>query len=261
MSRPVLYDLTSVSFAYGAQPVLRQISAIFHQGDFATLVGPNGAGKSTVLKILAGLLRSFSGHATFDGEDLRTLDGRSLSRRVAYVPQETHIAFPFTVGEVVLMGRLPHRNGRLLDSEDDRRWARQAMRWTETEALESKNFSELSGGERQRVVLACALAQAPEVLLLDEPTVYLDLKHQLHFFEILERLNQERSLTIICVTHDINLSARYCSRLMALHQGNFVFDGAPDRVLTPENVLSVFGVNVEILERPDGRGKYIVPTG
>ena len=170
------------------------------------------------------------------------------------------MAFPFTVAEIVLMGRVPHRPRTLFDSPADRNTAHEAMRLTDTEELSQKFFNELSGGERQRVVLASALAQNPEVLLLDEPTTYLDLKHQLQFYEILNRLNEERGLTIICVTHDVNLAAPYARRMIALSSGIIAADGTPESVLTPQHLYEIFEVTAAVVQRPDGRGNYIIPT-
>src|SRR5439155_16083026 len=162
--------------------------------------------------------------------------------------------------EIVMMGRLPHRSATLLDSPRDMARTREAMALTDTSDLAFKTFNELSGGERQRVVLATALAQDPEVLLLDEPTVYLDLKHQMQFYDILERLNAERSMTIISVTHDVNLAARYARRMIAMRSGNFVADGTPEEVLTPQHLYDIFEITAAVLKRPDGRGSYIIPT-
>ena len=232
----------------------------FRSGDFVAIVGPNGAGKSTLLKILAGLLRGYTGSAEFCGQPLRGISSRDLARRIAFVPQETHMIFPFTAHQIVMMGRLPHRTGGLFDSPRDLEHTRQAMQLTETLALWAKTFNELSGGEKQRVVLASALAQDPEVLLLDEPTVYLDLKHQIQFYDILERLNMERRMTIVSVTHDVNLAARYARRMIAMRSGMFLADGPPDDVLTPQHLYEIFEIKAAVLKRPDGRGSYIVPT-
>ena len=254
------FHLNNLSFGYTSIPVLRGISADFAPSDFVALIGPNGAGKSTLLKIMAGLIRGYSGSAEFCGKDLSRLTSGDLAKRLAFVPQETHMVFPFTVGEIVMMGRLPHRSGALFDSPRDIAWTREAMTLTDTATLSSKTFTELSGGERQRVVLACALAQDPEVLLLDEPTVYLDLKHQMQFYDILERLNAERQMTIIAVTHDVNLAARYARRMVAVRSGTFVVDGTPDEVLTPQHLYDIFEITATVLKRPDGRGSYIIPT-
>jgi len=255
-----LFQLRDVTFGYTSTPVLHGISAGFAVGEFVALVGPNGAGKSTVLKIMAGLIRGYSGSAEFSGKAISRWSVRDLARRIAFVPQETHMAFPFTVSEIVMMGRLSHRSGALFDSPRDIESSREAMTLTDTLSLGSKSFDQLSGGERQRVVLASALAQHPEVLLLDEPTVYLDLKHQMQFYNILERMNAERGMTVISVTHDINLAARYARRMIAVRSGAFVADGPPDEVLTPQHLYEIFEITAAVLKRPDGRGSYIVPT-
>jgi len=260
MQPHALYHIANLSFGYTGVPVLRNLSTEISAGEFVAVVGPNGAGKSTFLKILAGLIRGFTGRLDYDGMPISALGPQDLARRVAFVPQETHVVFPFTVSQMILMGRAPHRTGGLFDSSVDLDRAEQAMRWTDTLELRKKPFNQLSGGERQRVVLASALAQDPQVLLLDEPTVYLDLKHQIHFYDIVERLNSERRVTILSVTHDVNLAARYARRMIALRGGALVLDGAPDSVLTPEHFYEIFEVAVAVLQRPDGRGAYIVPA-
>lgn len=255
------FHLNDLRFSYGAVPVLKGISAGIAAGDFVALVGPNGAGKSTLLKILGGLLRGYSGSVEFGGKPLRTLSPRDLAKRVAFVPQETHMAFPFTVSQIVMMGRLPHRTSGLFDSPRDVERVREVMELTDTALLSGKAFTELSGGERQRVVLASALAQDPEVLLLDEPTVYLDLKHQIQFYDILERLNGDRQMTIVSVTHDVNLAARYARRVITMRDGLFVGDGTPDELLTPQHLYEIFEIKAAVVKRPDGRGNYIIPAG
>jgi iron complex transport system ATP-binding protein len=257
---PAVIELTDLSFGYTSIDVVQSITTTFSAGEFVALVGPNGAGKSTLLKIMGGLIRTYQGSARFFGEEVSRVAPRDLARRLAFVPQDTQMVFPFTVSEIVFMGRLPHRPRTLFDSPSDTKSAQEAMALTDTAELSQKRFNELSGGERQRVVLASALAQNPEVLLLDEPTAFLDLKHQLQFYEILERLNAERGLTIISVTHDVNLAARYAPRMIALRSGKFVADGTPEGVLTPQNLYDIFEITAAVLKRPDGRGTYIVPT-
>jgi iron complex transport system ATP-binding protein len=257
----VFYRIHNLRFAYDSTPVLKGVSAEIVKGEFLALVGPNGAGKSTFLKILAGLLPRYSGTVEFEGRPLSGLSSRKLAQRMAFVPQETHVAFPFRVSEIIMMGRLPHRTGGLFDSPLDVEKCRAAMELTDTLTLSGKTFNELSGGEKQRVVLASALAQDPEILLLDEPTVYLDLKHQIQFYGILERLNVERKMTVVSVTHDINLAARYARRMIAIRDGMFAADGIPDEVLTPERLYEIFEITADVLKRPDGRGPYIVTSG
>ena len=255
-----VYRVHNLRFAYTDTPVLSGISTEIGTGDFVALVGPNGAGKSTFLKILAGLNRKYAGAVEFNGASLMRVTAHELARRVAFVPQETHVVFPFSVIQMVLMGRAPHKSASLFDSGIDIERAEQAMRLTDTLDLAKKPFNTLSGGERQRVVLASALAQDPEVLLLDEPTVYLDLKHQIHFYDIVERLNLEHRMTIVSVTHDVNLAARYARRMMAMRSGIIVADGSPESVLTPEHLYEIFEVSVAVLKRTDGRGSYIIPA-
>ena len=256
-----VFCLSNLNFGYTAVPVLRDVSFDIASGEFVVLLGPNGAGKSTLLKILAGLIERYSGSAEFCGEPLGRMKPVDIAKRIAFVPQETHMVFPFTVQEIVMMGRLPHRAfGTLLDSRRDVERTHEAMALTDTAMLSGKRFNELSGGERQRVVLASALAQDPEILLLDEPTVYLDLKHQIQFYGILERLNAERGLTIIGVTHDVNLAARYARRVIAIRAGSRVADGPPDEVLTSELFYDIFEITAAVFKRPDGRGNYIIPT-
>jgi iron complex transport system ATP-binding protein len=195
----------------------------------------------------------------FKDKPVAAYSPQEIARSVAFVPQETHVMFPFTVGEIIMMGRLPHRTRGLFETARDVERAHDAMRLTDTEPLANKTFGQLSGGERQRVVLASALAQDPEVLLLDEPTVYLDLKHQIQFYNIVERLNSERKMTIVSATHDVNLASRYARRMIAIRGGKFLCDGPPDEVLTPENVYDIFEIHASVLKRPDGRSSYIVP--
>ena len=256
-----VFHLQNLRFGYTSIPVISNVSFDIAPGEFVVLLGPNGAGKSTLLKILAGLIHQYTGSAELCGQPLARLKPVEIARRIAFVPQETHMVFPFTVQEIVMMGRLPHRaSGVLLDSRMDTERTIEAMALTDTVMLSGKRFNEISGGERQRVVLASALAQDPEILLLDEPTVYLDLKHQIQFYDILERLNAERGLTIISVTHDVNLAARYARRVIAIRAGRLVVDGPPDEVLTAQLFYDIFEITAAVFKRPDGRGNYVIPT-
>ena len=253
------YDIHKLSFGYSSDRVLHGVSIRIEPGEFIAIVGPNGAGKSTLLKLLAGLLSHFEGSIDFMGQPIESYNPAGLARKIAFVPQETHVVFPFTVDEIILMGRVPYRQSFLFDTEEDARFVRKAMAATQTEDLAGKMFNMLSGGERQRVVLASALAQTPEVLLLDEPTVYLDIKHQFQFYEILERLKTQENMTIVAVTHDINLAARYAPRMIAIREGVSIADGTPDDLLTAEKLYEIFGITADVVDRPQG-GKYIIPS-
>jgi iron complex transport system ATP-binding protein len=228
-----------------------------HEASFAlpptgviSLAGPNGAGKSTLLGILAGLRSPYKGSVTYGGRELRQWPRREFARNVAYVPQSVHIEFPFTAGEVVLMGRTA-RTGGWYESAHDRTAAEQSMSITDCFALRDRDFRALSGGERQRVIVAAALAQEPKVLLLDEPATHLDLRHQLSLYRLLERLG--RSILVVAVTHDLNLAMQYSDRVVVLENGRVAGDGTPTDVLNPSSIESVFGVRTTVHSGPQGK--------
>ena len=250
-----------IRFAYRADEVLSGVSLSFARGALAALVGPNGAGKSTLLRLLGNLLRPAHGRVTLDGRDLSAWPQVELARRLALVPQSVAFHFPFTVGQYVLMARHPHRGWSPFESDADVAAARFALDQTESTHLVDRSVLELSGGERQRVTLAAALAQEPDLLLLDEPTAALDLRYQVETFAALQRLNRERGLTVIVVTHDLNLAARYCPRLILLAGGRVVADGTPREILDPALIRAHSHVTVEVGQRADGVTPYLLPTG
>ena len=224
-----MLGIDSVSFAYERggrhRPptlVLDDLSFEVARGSIVGLLGPNGSGKTTLLRILAGMLPPRTGRVTLDGEPVGRLTRRDLARRLAVVPQDTHPAFDFPVLDIVLMGRYPHLGAFALEGAADLEIARDALTATGTAELESRPFSTLSGGEKQRVVIASALAQASDVLLLDEPTASLDLGYQFEIAALLRRLNRERGVTMVVSTHDLNLAAALCGRVVLLKQGRMV---------------------------------------
>jgi iron complex transport system ATP-binding protein len=247
------YALRDVTFRYAttfrdtSESVLKNLTCSIDAGKILGILGPNGSGKSTLLKLLARVLRQGTGTIELFGSPLSLLSQADVARRVALVPQETMQIFPFTIAEMVLMGRFPHHRGwggwHWEDSEDWR-IAHQAMEALDVTHLGSRLVTDVSGGERQRAVIARALAQEPQVLLLDEPTAFLDLHHQLDILRILRRLNRERGLTVILVSHDLNLASQYCDRLMLLHHGQIVEVGSPREVLRPDLLESVYGCQV-----------------
>ena len=239
-----------LSVGYHDRPVLHAVSFNVREGEFCGLLGPNGSGKSTLLKALGGVLRPWSGRAELFGADVQTLSPRAIARRVAVIPQGVNILFPFTVEEIVAMGRHPHLGRFEREGQHDRDAVRRALDETDTAALVGRPVDELSGGERQRVVIARALAQEPELLLLDEPTTHLDINHQVEVFELLARLNRERGLTVLAISHDVNVCAEYCRRLLVLKDGRLVGDGTPGALLTPELVRDVYGAPVHVLANP-----------
>lgn len=238
-----------LAFAYKDKAVLDGVSLSVKKGEMLGVLGPNGSGKTTLLKILSGVLIG-EGEVNIKGEPVRRYGRRKLSRLCAVVPQENHVSFPYTVAEIVLMARASHHNPLAFEGVADRKIARQSMQLTGTLPLAERYLHELSGGEKQRVVIARALAQEPEILLLDEPSAFLDLKHQVQVLELLRRLNRERGITIVAALHDLNLAALFFPRLMMLRDGKIYRDGAPGEVLTEKTIEEVYGIRVRI--EPDG---------
>jgi iron complex transport system ATP-binding protein len=244
------YQLQDVGFRYDHPWVLRQCSLGVGEGEILGVIGANGSGKTTLLRMLAGLLRPQEGLVRLQGRDVRSLPPRETARLVALVPQESQVLFPFTVGELVLMGRFVHRRGWGWESADDLRIAREAMQVMEVDHLATRTFHALSGGERHRAVIARALAQQTPILLLDEPTAFLDLKHQIDVYGIVRELNRTRNVTVVLVSHDLNLASQHCDRLLLLHQGRSYQAGRPAEVLTAEHLRRVYGCDVLIDSHP-----------
>ncbi len=221
---------------------LADITLTVGRGEMLAVVGPNGAGKSTLLELLAGGLVPDRGRVEVCGLDPSKAGRLELARRLAMLGQHGPLGFPFTVLEVVLMGRSPHVEGFRLESDQDLEVAVAAMGATGVEGLATRTFDSLSSGERQRVTLARALAQEPELLLLDEPAVFLDVKQQALLYELFARLNRERGVTIVAVLHDLNLAARYFARALLLDEGRPAAIGTTEEVLRPELLSPVFGI-------------------
>jgi iron complex transport system ATP-binding protein len=225
------------------------------------ILGPNGSGKTTLLRILSAVLKG-QGELRLNGRDIKTYGKRELSRLFAVVPQESRVNFPYTVAEIVSMGRASSHSPFALEGKRDLEVVRASLELTDSLSLSQRYLHELSGGEKQRVMIARALAQEPEILLLDEPSAFLDLKHQVQIFELLRRLNRERGLTIIAALHDINLAALFFPRLAMLRQGKIYRDGSPKDVLTEKTIEEVYGIRVRIEKDPSGERLqlYICPS-
>lgn len=245
-----MIEVNSVSFRYHEAWVLREVSFRVEKGEFVGVIGPNGSGKTTLLKLLYRLLTPQKGEILIELVPMKKMDRRDIARRVAVVAQETQVLFPFSVLETVLMGRSPYLGHLLFESEKDLEIARKAMEWTKILPFAERQIEELSGGERKRAFIARALAQEPEVILLDEPTANLDIQHQIDFLDIILTLNRERGLTIVMASHDMNLASEFCDRLILLHGGRIYQTGTPEEVVTKENIESVYGCEVWIDRHP-----------
>ena len=249
----------NVSGGYDQRPIVQGVNLAVESGEWLCLVGANGSGKSTLLRLLSRVLKPQGGSVILSGRNIHSLSPITVAQRLALLPQQQTLPEGLTVQQLVSLGRSPHQPWWQwdLDAEGQHQVA-QALAWTEIEQYRDRPVAELSGGERQRAFLALALAQNPQVLLLDEPTTFLDIHYQLQLLELLKRLNRERSLSIITVLHDINLAARYCDRMAMLRQGCLWAIGPPSKVLTSENLREVFQVEVEIFTTPFGQQVFPV---
>jgi iron complex transport system ATP-binding protein len=239
-------EVRNLSFSYGRRPALRDVCLKVDRGERIALLGPNGSGKSTLLKILSRVLEVRSGEVLVEDKAIKSYDRRSLCKRVAVVPQETHLSFPYTVAEVVLMGRAGFVSAFALESKRDLEVARESMRLTDTWGFADRHLHELSSGEKQRVILARALAQEAETLLLDEPTTFLDIKHQIDIHEMVRQLSRQRNLTVIAALHDLNLASLYFPRLVLLKEGSVYASGTPNEILTEQRIYEVYGARVRV---------------
>lgn len=253
--------LRDVRFGYPRRPeFLGPISFSVRAGEFWAIIGPNGAGKSTLLRLIAGLTAPLAGEVAWRGAPLTRLAPRERAKSIAFVPQRAPSDLDATVRDVVLMGRFPHRSLGLFESAQDHRIAEGAMATTQTCSFADRALSTLSGGEAQRVHLAAAIAQEPQLLLLDEPTASLDLEHQLAIFSILQDRTREDGLSVVVVTHDVNLAARFCTHVLLLDDGKTVAMGPPREVVTPGVLEPVYGVRLASVEVPGRVGTaWIVP--
>jgi len=246
-----------VRFEYGLRTVLDGVDLVLEPGEMLGLIGPNGAGKSTLVRLLAGIVHPAAGSVRLDGRPLSQWTRSERARRLALVPQDPRVEFPYTVLEVVLMGRSPHLSTLALPGRHDLDVARAALARLEVAELEARRMEELSGGERQRVFLARALAQEPAILLLDEPTTHLDLRHQTQLHDVARERCHQAGVGVVSVLHDLNLAAAYCDRLVLLAAGRVAATGSPTDVLVPAVLEPAFGARV-LVQRHAVTGRPVV---
>jgi iron complex transport system ATP-binding protein len=250
-------DLTA---GYGRTPVLREVTLAVASGAMTGVLGPNGAGKTTLLRCLTGLCRPTGGDVRLFGEDASALAAEARARLVAVVPQELEMPLPFTVEETVRVGRTAHLGRWGRPTARDAEAVERAMTYTDVADFRHRRFSELSGGEKQRVLIALAVAQESRILMMDEATSHLDFDHRVEVMQLVERLNREHGTTVLLTSHDLNLAAEYCSRLLLLDQGRLVADGTPREVLTPETLRRAFRCDVRIQCDPATGSVTVVPA-
>ncbi len=252
-----MLEALALTLSYNGDPVVRDLSFSLARGQFVGLVGANGSGKSTVVRALSRVLPPARGQVLLDGADIHRMSARELARRMAVVPQQVSVGFPFTAREVVLMGRAPHLSRFGMERERDYEIADRCLALTGVEAFADRPITNLSGGERQRCLIARALAQEPDVLLLDEPTAHLDINHQIEILDLLRALTAERGLATLVVLHDLNLASQYCDHLLLLAGGRLLAQGDPREVVSEEHIRAAYGADVQVRLHPSTGRPYV----
>ena len=246
-------NVINLSYSYGSRPVLKNLTFSVPKSDFFIIIGPNGSGKTTLMKVISGILKPQKGRLEILNRSIGHYNLKALARTIAFVPQMVTVDFPFTVIEMVLMGRSPYLGMLGLEHEKDMEIAKQAIAFTGVEHLTHRKLDQLSGGEQQRVFIARAICQEPDVILLDEPTASLDLAHQVRVMDLMEKLKAEKGVTVVMVSHDVNLAAMYGDQLLLLSNGQIVCQGLPDEVLTFQTLEEAYGCTLLVDESPLGK--------
>ena len=246
--------IKDVEFSYASTPIIEDICIDVVPSEIVTICGPNGVGKSTLLKCIDRILKP-KGSILLDGQEMKNMSMIEIARQIGYVSQSSSNVFPATVFDMVLMGRRPHAGWRSGEMDEDK--VIEILKLMEMEDLALRDFSELSGGQQQKVIIARALAQEAEVLLLDEPTSNLDIRHQLEVMEIIKNLAKEKEISVVMSVHDLNLASRYADKIIMMKKGRIFSAGEPASVLTSENILSVYGVE-SVVKNESGK-PFIVP--
>ena len=245
----VKINTEDLHLSYGAQEILKGISIQSKEKEFIGLIGPNGSGKSTLLKCIYRTLKPDQGAVYLDGKELSTIRVKDSARKLAVVAQHNQYNFDFTVQEIVIMGRSPHKKALERDNAGDYAIVKEALQAVGMSEFADRSFSTLSGGEQQRVILARALAQQTPCLILDEPTNHLDITHQLQLLRIVKNLN----VTVISAVHDLNIAAMFCDRIYALKDGRIAGEGTPESLLTPEFIREIYDVEAEVVKDKKGQ--------
>jgi len=245
-----MLEIQSLNLEVAGRPVLQDLNLTIKEGESHVLLGPNGSGKTTLLKLLYGYLVPLRGDIRFGDTPMKKITRKDLAKRIAVVSQMHHFYFELTAFEFVLMGRSPHMGLLAFEGKKDFQIAREAMTLTDVINFTDRNIFSLSGGELQRVLIARALAQKPEVMLLDEPTSYLDIKHQASVCQLLRRMNRDKGITIVSVFHDINLASYFSDRVLVMKEGKIQGVGPPEEIITKETLDFVYGCRVFVDENP-----------
>jgi iron complex transport system ATP-binding protein len=250
-----------LSLAYGSRRIVEELNLSIPDGQITALVGANGSGKSTILKAMARILSPHGGGVILDGKEIHRQSTREVAKQLAILPQNPTAPEGLTVQELVSFGRYPHQKGFGSLGAEDRRMVEWALQATGMYGFADRPVDQLSGGQRQRAWIAMALAQGTEIVLLDEPTTFLDMAHQIEVMMLLEKLNREQHRTIVMVVHDLNHAARYAHHLVALKQGTVLYEGTPEEVMTPDMLRAVFGIDADVIPDPRSGTPMCLPFG
>ena len=252
-------EIKNLSFSYNDNDILKNICLSVYGKEFFIIIGPNGSGKTTLLRLIAGILKDGKGRLEIFNRSFKKYTRKYLAKTIALVPQMAMVDFPFTVSELVLMGRFPHLGVLGFEQKKDMEIASKAMALTGVEHLAHRTMEQLSGGERQRVFIARAICQEPRIILLDEPTASLDIAHQVRLMDLMEKLREEIGFTVIMVSHDINLAAMYATRLLLLNSGIIAEVGKPGDILNCEVLEKTYKCKLSVDENPFGNLPRITP--
>ncbi len=254
-----ILKVDDLCYSAGKKAILDKVGFSVKPGSKVSIVGPNGAGKTTLLKCLNNIISEYSGSIFISGKNVRKYSQKKLAEIVSYVPQSNSSMFVFTVWEFVMMGRYPHLSPFSFISTEDKNICREALELTETDRFADRQISTLSGGERQSVMIAAALCQQSSIILLDEPTTFLDYRHAEHIERLLLKINAEHNITIVSITHDINLAALYSDEIFALKDGRIVFSGAGEKIMNKEALSEIYDMDFVFAEHPQVRKQIVVP--
>jgi iron complex transport system ATP-binding protein len=254
-----IFRLQKIHMSYNGTPVLEEISLKVEKGAMLSIVGPNGAGKSTILKLMAGLIKPDKGGIFFYGKDIARMHSKELAQRVGYLPQISQPVFPYNCFDYVMIGRTPFLKGLMLGGDSDREIVRKAMEETDCVKFSDKDINKISVGERQCVFIARALAAEPEVLLLDEPAAALDLEHSVSLYRLLTRLIEKKNITIVVVSHHLNITSQFADRIVLLNNGTIEADGPPQNVLKRDLLEKVYGNSFQLITDTKIKRPIIVP--
>ncbi|MCM8784000.1 MAG: ABC transporter ATP-binding protein [Candidatus Omnitrophica bacterium] len=255
--KKILLSVENLSSGYGRKTVLKNINFQIKEGEFLGIIGPNGAGKSTLLRNILRILPSLKGKILFRDKDIRSISPRILAQEIAYVPQQTQVWFSFSVLEILKMGRYPFLKRYKVERKKDWEVIEAKVRLTGIENFISASIDELSLGEKQMVFITRALIQEPTLILLDEPTAHLDIGHEIKIFDLLDKLNRQKNITVISVLHDLNLASQYCNRLLLLSEGEMIRLGTPQEVLDYKLIEEVYDTVVVVKDNPVTKRPHI----